>query len=1276
MEKHPERVPDWRVIATLRRLVKTLAVAGGLAALLISLAFAVFTWWFLPRLDDYRPGLAAQISRAVGRPVSIRDLSGQWEGVAPRLTLNRVSITDPMGGQALTLARVDIKPSWMSLVRFEPQLALIEIAGPSLEVRRTRADALMLNGFPLTQGKSDGRLGNWLLRQPRILVRGARIDWQDDYLGLPPLGIAQGELELTSGLLGHRLRVAGQPVFSPGTTAELTARWSGDDLHQWRTWSGSVSARLSGARVGAWNRYLSAFGLLRSGEGDGTLSASFSEGRLDSLEADVRVKNAAWRIPDGKELVFPELGGRLSLQRQGERYRIHASDLTLASQTGLAFNHTGIEGQWQGGAQGFGELTLDNADLHHLTPFIHALGADNNPLFARFSPSGTVAALKVSWKGPLTAPTHYALQSRFSDLAWAPVDTLPGVAGVSGSVRFDENGGQLIVAGSKARIDMPRVFPEALGFEVFDSDVVWKREQSGVGITIRTARFANADLKGSLKGSYRYAGTGAGTADLTASLTGLPANRVVHYLPYAAGQDTRAWLGKALGAGRLNNVSMVLRGDMDAFPFKGGKGGEFLVKGDVEKASLLFETGWPTLDGIDTALVFHNERMEVLPRTVSTLGVPLSGVKVILPDLTADNAWLDITGRADAPLAKMLTYTTRSPVDKWLSGFTGQIRASGDATLALELKVPLSGPDTTRVRGRIGFVGNRLEMTRLPLPPLDTVRGPLIFTEKGVESPGLAVSAFGGNFALTAKTARAGRMEFALDGEAPTGTILSRYADFLVPHVSGKSRFAARFAVTHGLESLLVTSDLAGTAITAPAPVGKEAAAALPLSLELRPETAGMGLRFTLGGRAAGHLRLADDGSLKAGAVAVGRPVPASLPDGLQILVSAPKLDLAPWVGVVRGGRGVSTTEWPLTVSIDSPLVTLGRYRFDKVSAEVRHLPGGDDWQARLRSAQISGHLSYLAQGGGQLRARLPRFDLNGLAPRGETEPSAQGGGMDAFELPAMDVRVDELLLDGNPVGSLDLAARRQGDDWLLDKVLLKAAYGTLSGSARVQGGGGPSPRAVHSRLQLDAADIGKMLDRFGVRDSFRKGQGRLSGDLSWPGGLADFQLEKVSGQVSMDLKDGRFAKVDPGVARLLGVLSLQSLTRRFRLDFTDVFSDGFAFDTLKGDARVTAGVFRSDNTQMKGPAADVAIRGQVNLVNETQSISLHVEPHLAESVALATGAALINPVVGVAALAAQKVLKDPVGRIFSVDYEVTGTLRDPVVSKKTANQEKRSPQP
>ena len=65
--------------------------------------------------------------------------------------------------------------------------------------------------------------------------------------------------------------------------------------------------------------------------------------------------------------------------------------------------------------------------------------------------------------------------------------------------------------------------------------------------------------------------------------------------------------------------------------------------------------------------------------------------------------------------------------------------------------------------------------------------------------------------------------------------------------------------------------------------------------------------------------------------------------------------------------------------------------------------------------------------------------------------------------------------------------------------------------------------------------------------------------------------------------------KIDPGIGKLLGVLSLQALPRRITLDFRDVFSEGFAFDEINGDVEIRNGIMNTDNLKFAGPAAAVS---------------------------------------------------------------------------------------
>ena len=148
-----------------------------------------------------------------------------------------------------------------------------------------------------------------------------------------------------------------------------------------------------------------------------------------------------------------------------------------------------------------------------------------------------------------------------------------------------------------------------------------------------------------------------------------------------------------------------------------------------------------------------------------------------------------------------------------------------------------------------------------------------------------------------------------------------------------------------------------------------------------------------------------------------------------------------------------------------------------------------------------------------------------------------------------------------------------------------------------------------------------------------------------------------------LEAKKGQFLKVDPGLGKLIGVVSLQALPRRVALDFRDVFSEGFAFDEISATAAITRGVAHTGDFSMAGPAARVEMKGDINVAGETQRLDVKVVPSMSESVAL--GAAIVNPAVGIATLLAQKALKDPIGEMVAFEYEVSGTWADPMVLKK-----------
>ena len=159
-----------------------------------------------------------------------------------------------------------------------------------------------------------------------------------------------------------------------------------------------------------------------------------------------------------------------------------------------------------------------------------------------------------------------------------------------------------------------------------------------------------------------------------------------------------------------------------------------------------------------------------------------------------------------------------------------------------------------------------------------------------------------------------------------------------------------------------------------------------------------------------------------------------------------------------------------------------------------------------------------------------------------------------------------------------------------------------------------------------------------------------------------------MGGQFTVNIERGQFLKSDPGAARLLGVLSLQSLPRRLTLDFRDLFSEGFAFDFFRGDVQIEQGVATTNNLQMKGVSAAVLMEGRADIQHETQDIKVVVVPEInAGTASLVYG--VINPLAGLTSFLAQLVLRQPLIDVNTRSFRVDGSWADPKVSPISASE-------
>ncbi|MGH8806573.1 MAG: YhdP family protein [Noviherbaspirillum sp.] len=899
--------------------------------------------------------------------------------------------------------------------------------------------------------------------------------------------------------------------------------------------------------------------------------------------------------------------------------------------------------------------------------------------------------------------------------AQAAVPAIPGFDNLTGRVDANERGGSFNLASDKLILQLPGYFSEpAMPFERLNMQANWAFQNNDqLLLDVQKMDFLQDGLTGSLSGKHLMPlnapqGKTQGSIDITGRISRLELQKVGRYLPLQTPQNLHHWLSGALIGGAVKDVKLKLKGELANFPFHvpGEKpNGEFSIIGKIEDGKLNYAPDlfakdgktplWPVIEQINGSIAFDRARMEILADSAKTSGTNLSRVKAVIPDLSVHDTMLSVDGDAAGPLQNFIRFTNESPVAGWIGQFTEETKASGNAKLGLKLLLPLAHMMESKVNGTLQFSGNTVTLFDV-MPPLAATNGKLEFHEKGFSIGSIKANFLGGPITVSGGTQRDGTTLVKADGSLSAEGIRKAYvtpvAQRFAERISGSARYSTSIRVKNKQPEIVMESSLAGLALDFPSPLRKAGNESLPLKFELaglpsndasimRDE-----IRVSLGSAISARyerqktIDKKEDWQVVRGGIGVN--VPAPQPDsGVIANVNMKTLNIDAWrralSSTAPAGRqddaGKQADSLSLAQYIEpevlaaraTELIVMDR-KLDNVVVGASQQKGV--WQANIDSEQASGHVTWIesrsGQGLGKVSARLASLIIPKSAASDVTE--LLEGKNTSDQMPALDIVAERFELFGKKFGQLELLAQdargASGREWRINKLSIANADGEFKASGKWTNRDGANLSTLNYTLNI--ADAGKLLDRFGFADVLRGGKGKMEGEIHWKGLPFALDIPSLSGQFGLELAAGQFLKVDPSAAKLLGVLSLQSLPRRLVLDFRDVFSEGFAFDSVTASASITQGVAKTDNFKMRGVAATVLMDGTADIAREAQNLHVVVIPEINVGAASVVYGLAVNPVIGVGTFLAQLFLRDPLMKAFTFEYQVTGPWKDPVVTK------------
>lgn len=1152
----------------------------------------------LPHIDSWRPQIEKRLSNALGAQVTMGEIAASWSGLNPTLALENLRLRDFKSNSELLYV-----PDAFAVVSWRSIFAL------DLRLRQLEINGIHLSGSRRLDG--------------RIVMAGTVLAEQTDE-----------KFNFSTETPAVRW------LLNQGEIVVRDASFHWDDHFR-----GAESLSLTGIEFKISNS------LFRH---QLRLSANLPHKLGESLELIIRTDS---------------LFNPLASHEQGDvEIYIEVNDAQPSAWSPWVDVPT-VDGRfatrlWMTMSSGhFGRATMDLAGAHAAV----YLGEGDATVLRADS-------LQLRWSG--------WLGDLLPDKKWLIFDRSP-----------NELGASLTLSGQGLILDSKMFEPSALVIGDVSANTQWNRN-ARQQLTLNATRISlSGPTNAELRGLWTQGPEGSpGVVDVTGTLNSLDPTKLYQYATTEVTAETREWLRRAILSGSLKQVNLTLQGDLAKFPFNapGKEAGIFRLEGQLDQVLLDYDfvepnqPQWPAVTIVNGDLVLDKLGLTIKSDQAELRGVPgkpiqLSGLEIKAPDLWF-NPNISIRLHSYGLAQEYLSTLSRTPIAHDFGKSLETLQLKGQASMPVAVDFDLEKQQAVMVNGQLKLTDVSAALSKDGIP-VDKINGAIDFTDNTLVVKEMRGVALGGGVSLTGEWGPVKR-QFSLRGEATTIASEKHQKLSAMLAVTGRTNYRADIkGDDKGGFELDVSSTLEGLTIKLPSPLGKSAGQKRPLSLKMFSTNQGKADRTALTfsvGNLNGRFEHDPNGRgqpyFSRGSIVMGGP--ATLPAaGLSVNLGFDRVNWDDWKALTDQLTALpNQTAAASGPAVFPPLHQLRLRSPEFVFAELTlnqldlmlSRTAAQKWAARLESKQTQGVASWTTSPKGLVGPVVARFSrlsvgteggAAGEPPKTEVIDEKQWSSM-----PAIDLTVEDFTLYGSRLGALHLVGENvdNGSRWTIKQLDITNPHASMiaKGSWLLKG----QERGVSLDGEIKLLNLGKLSDQMGYENRAAEGEGTIKAKINWLNFPWVFSYAGLNGEANIDLKNGVFQHVNSRSARLLEVLSLQSLQRILSLNFRtgEEFKDGFPWNSISGDLTLNQGVVNTKDLVVRSPIARISLTGGSDLNRKVWDLNADVRPILDMSGAAVATAFVVNPIAGLSALVSQFLLRNPIERAMSAKYQVKGTWDEP----------------
>ncbi len=1237
----------------------------------------------LPYADSYKHHLENLLASQLGTSVQIAEISAGWQKLGPAMVLNEMQLGNSQQELQLQIKQTRVRFNfWQSLRSMQLRAEHFELSGLRYAVPSSKLLSRPQGNQPLDTAPAITALEHLFFRQLNhftlldseliltatgsddIVISVDKLDWRNEgehHQGIGQLAVA----DITGNTLSFIIDLYGPSLDKAFGQIFLESREL--DILPWFKQALPEAGRLDQADINfqAWGRV--------------------DDGDLQRFQIELADNSLSWQH-DGQPKLLKLGPGQLLWHPTTDGWSLYSGSLALSDgQTQWPDLNIQLHRQaagWHGQLQ---QLKLDA-----LAPLSQLL-SEEVPQLARLTTTELLGELRFAqWQ--FQGHDNWQLQGQLSNLSKINSTDLPGVSALDGTFWASPGAAGITLRGQQNELRWDTMFSAPISYQQLELELLARQSRDGIWqIQVPSLQLQSADF--SLNAAMQWRLAEQPELSLFAAVTDASAADIGRYLPLRyMPEQVRDYLTEAIVDGQVSQANVLWQGTPALYPFAEGQG-VFQVGAEVSDASFVFNPEWPALEQLSSHLWFENAAMQISSDKATIGGVTLQGrVQATIPDLL-DAEFLNIEIDSAMQLSEATGLINASPLAANLGKVLQQLAPSGPAQANIELQLGLREP-TVQASGNLALQKISLDLTA-PQLAVRQLSGLVKFNDAQVTAQGLTfqwrelpVTATidgqqqGDNYLFTLNADARNASSKVVQALWPAATTLA----------SGVLDWQLALALDLQQDNFSYRSelnaDLTKTGLALPEPYKKAAASAAKLTVNAQGDSQ-QGL---LSANYADNLYFTAELDHRAARVARANLSLGQLNAGINgpdftIDIELERAQLLPWqqllteqlLSAEQDQNGVM----PALSRVRGSIAYLRLVAGTALQNTVFELePGQDAWQLRLHGTEIASRWSFSHDWQQQgLQVEMDYLHLPLPAPiRPDTgEDEAVDASTDLAS--ASRIKTEEILpqlqdslLSMVPLtlkckdcsvgnyrfGQLEMAAAGQGDHWQLSTFNSRYKKNELV----MQGRWVPDQQLGVTTLsgRFQSANLGQLLNEFQLTTGISGSRAEMNFNLNWPAAPNQFDLASLNGQVQFNLGEGALTEVSDQGARLFSIFSLDSLVRKLRLDFRDVFSKGFFYNKMSGELAIHKGVVQTSDTTIDGVPGNLAIQGYADLVSNKLDYQMSFSPKVTSSLPVII-AWMVNPATGLAALALDEVFQSA-EVISRINFTVTGTLAKPVVTE------------